>query len=67
MARRRFKWTSKQIDKLNKVIEVLGELADYKPLTLRQIGKKLSLTRERIRQIQRKALARLYEYMHEEV
>jgi len=37
-----------------------------KPMTLRQIGKKLSLTRERIRQIQRGALTKLYEYMNEE-
>jgi RNA polymerase sigma factor (sigma-70 family) len=37
-----------------------------KPLTLRQIGEKLSLTRERIRQIQRDALTKLYEYMNEE-
>ncbi|MHC4498034.1 MAG: sigma-70 family RNA polymerase sigma factor [Planctomycetota bacterium] len=37
-----------------------------KPLTLRQIGEKLGLTRERIRQIQRDALTKLYEYMNEE-
>jgi hypothetical protein len=37
MARRRLKWTAKQQDKLNKVIEVLAELEDYKPLTLRQV------------------------------
>jgi len=37
-----------------------------KPLTLRQIGEKLSLTRERIRQIQRSALTKLYEYMNED-
>jgi len=37
-----------------------------KPLTLKQIGKKLGLTRERIRQIQRNALTKLYEYMNEE-
>ena len=37
-----------------------------RPLTLRQIGEKLSLTRERIRQIQRDALTKLYEYMNEE-
>lgn len=36
-----------------------------KPLTLRQIGKKLNLTRERIRQIQRQALTKLYEFMNE--
>jgi RNA polymerase primary sigma factor len=37
-----------------------------KGMTLREIGKKLNLTRERIRQIQRNALTKLYEYMHEE-
>ncbi len=36
-----------------------------RPLTLRQIGEKLGLTRERIRQIQRDALTRLYEFMNE--
>ena len=41
-------------------------LDDRKPLTLKQIGKKLGLTRERIRQIQRNALTKLYEYMNEE-
>ena len=37
-----------------------------KSLTLKQIGEKLGLTRERIRQIQREALTKLYEYMNEE-
>jgi RNA polymerase primary sigma factor len=37
-----------------------------KPMTLKEIGKKLGLTRERIRQIQRSALTKLYEYMNEE-
>ena len=37
MARRVFKWTEKQVDKLNRVLGVLDELQDYKPLTLRQI------------------------------
>jgi RNA polymerase primary sigma factor len=41
-------------------------LGGYKPMTLKQIGQKLGLTRERIRQIQRSALTKLYEYMHEE-
>ncbi len=36
-----------------------------KPMTLRQIGEKLGLTRERIRQIQRAALTKLYEYMNQ--
>ena len=37
-----------------------------KPLTLKQIGEKLNLTRERIRQIQREALTKLYEYMNQD-
>ncbi|MDD5326848.1 MAG: RNA polymerase sigma factor RpoD/SigA [Phycisphaerae bacterium] len=36
-----------------------------KPMTLKQIGQKLGLTRERIRQIQRGALTKLYDYMNE--
>ncbi|MHC4519093.1 MAG: sigma-70 family RNA polymerase sigma factor [Planctomycetota bacterium] len=36
------------------------------PLTLKEIGKKMGLTRERIRQIRRDALTRLYEYMEGE-
>ena len=35
-----------------------------KAMTLKEIGAKLGLTRERIRQIQRHALTMLYEYMH---
>jgi RNA polymerase sigma factor (sigma-70 family) len=41
-------------------------LGGCKPMTLKQIGNKLGLTRERIRQIQRSALTKLYEYMNEE-
>jgi RNA polymerase primary sigma factor len=37
-----------------------------KPMTLIEIGKKLGLTRERIRQIRRIGLTKLYEYMNEE-
>jgi len=36
------------------------------PLSLKEIGKKLKLTRERIRQIRRDALTRLYEYMNDD-
>lgn len=37
MTRRRWIWTPFQIDKLNKVKVILDELAEYKPLTLRQV------------------------------
>ncbi len=37
-----------------------------KPMSLKQIGETLGLTRERIRQIQHNALTKLYEYMNEE-
>jgi len=36
-----------------------------KPMSLKEIGRKLGLTRERIRQIRRDALTMLYEYMNE--
>ncbi len=49
-----------------KVLRLHYGLDGRKPLTLRQIGEKLSLTRERIRQIQRSALTKLYEHMNEE-
>jgi hypothetical protein len=35
--RRRFSWTPFQVDKLNKVIEILEEHIEFLPLTLRQI------------------------------
>ena len=41
-------------------------LGGGKSMSLKEIGDKLGLTRERIRQIQRNALTKLYEYMHEE-
>jgi len=37
MARREWKWTEHQLDKLNAVQTVLNELQEYAPLTLRQI------------------------------
>jgi RNA polymerase primary sigma factor len=39
-------------------------LCGNKPLSLKEIGKRLGLTRERVRQIQHQALTRLYEYMN---
>lgn len=41
-------------------------LGGRRPLTLKEIGKRMSLTRERIRQIRREALMRLYEQMEAE-
>jgi len=41
-------------------------LGGSKPMTLKEIGRKIGLTRERIRQIRRDALTKLYEYMNEE-
>ena len=40
-------------------------LSGGRPLTLKEIGEKMDLTRERIRQIRRDALTKLYEYMTE--
>jgi RNA polymerase sigma factor (sigma-70 family) len=41
-------------------------LTGRRPLTLKEIGKKMGLTRERIRQIRRDALTQLYELMEAE-
>jgi len=64
----------------DKVLKLLGEIDPREahilklhyglvdgcqPMTLKEIGKKLGLTRERIRQIQRGALTKLYEYMNQ--
>ena len=48
------------------VLKLHYGLNDRNPMTLKQIGQKLGLTRERIRQIQRGALTKLYEYMNQE-
>ena len=49
-----------------KILRLHYGLDGRKPMTLKEIGKELGLTRERIRQIQRNALTTLYEYMNEE-
>ncbi|HSV27862.1 MAG TPA: sigma-70 family RNA polymerase sigma factor, partial [Sedimentisphaerales bacterium] len=46
-----------------KVLELRFGLDGSEPLTLKQIGKQLGLTRERIRQIQRTALDQLHDRM----
>ena len=48
------------------VLKLHFGLSGKKPLTLKQVGEKIGLTRERIRQIQRKALTELYKYMNED-
>lgn len=64
-------------EELGRAVELLGQidsreaqvlrlrfgLSGEEPLTLKQIGQKLGLTRERVRQIQRSALAQLNELM----
>jgi RNA polymerase primary sigma factor len=40
-------------------------LDGHKPMSLKQISEKLDLTRERIRQLQRESLTKLYEFMNE--
>jgi RNA polymerase primary sigma factor len=49
-----------------KVLRLHYGLGGRRPLTLKEIGKKLGLTRERIRQIRRDALLKLYEQMEAE-
>jgi len=48
-----------------KILKMHYGLDGNVPIGLREIGNKLGLTRERIRQIQRDVLTRLYEYMEE--
>jgi RNA polymerase primary sigma factor len=45
------------------VLRLYYGIGGRKAMTFKQIGARLGLTRERIRQIQREALTRLYEYM----
>jgi len=48
------------------VLKLHYGLSGRRPMSLKEIGKKLGLTRERIRQIRRDALTSLYEYMEGE-
>jgi RNA polymerase sigma factor (sigma-70 family) len=48
------------------VLKLHYGLGGEKPQSLKEIGKDLNLTRERIRQIRRDALTKLYEYMNED-
>ena len=45
------------------ILRLYYGLGGRRPITFKQIGARLGLTRERARQIQREALTRLYEYM----
>jgi len=49
-----------------KVLKLHYGLTGERPLTLKEIGGQMGLTRERIRQIRRDALTRLYDYMEAE-
>jgi len=49
-----------------KILKMHYGLEGSEPLGLREIGARLGLTRERIRQIRRDVLTRLYEYMNAE-
>lgn len=50
-----------------KVLRLHYGLGGSRAMTLKEIGKEFGLTRERIRQIRRDALTKLYEYMNEDV
>lgn len=49
-----------------KILRWYYGLGGKKPLSFKQIAKKLDLTSERIRQLQRKAILQLYHYMQEQ-
>ncbi|MBN2138033.1 MAG: RNA polymerase sigma factor RpoD/SigA [Sedimentisphaerales bacterium] len=49
-----------------KVLRLHYGLGGRQPMTLKEIGKKFGLTRERIRQLRRDALTKLYDFMNED-
>jgi RNA polymerase sigma factor (sigma-70 family) len=53
-------------ERASEVLRLHYGIGGQRPLTLKEIGKKMGLTRERIRQIRRDALTSLYEYMEGE-
>ncbi len=66
-----------EIQKLNELLNAIDEreatvlrlrygLTDREPMTLKEIGKMLHLTRERVRQIEAEALKKLHRIIHEE-
>ncbi|HCL56223.1 MAG TPA: RNA polymerase subunit sigma [Spirochaetia bacterium] len=54
-------------EKEREVIKYRYGLDDYKALSLKQIGEKFNLTKERIRQIEKKAIKKLQTYSRQEV
>lgn len=58
------------LDEINpreaEVLRLHYGLGGCRPLTLKEIGRRMNLTRERIRQIRREALTHLYEHMEAE-
>ena len=60
------KWLNKIEPREATILRLHYGLDGSKPMTLKEIGKKLGLTRERIRQLRRDALTKLYEDMNEE-
>lgn len=56
-----------QIDEREaKILRMRFGIDDHEPLTLKEIGKRIGLTRERVRQIEREALAKLNELLAEQ-
>jgi len=53
-------------DREAQVLRMRYGLDDHSPMTLEEIGARLGLTRERIRQIENEALRKLYAYLAEE-
>lgn len=54
-------------EKEREVIKYRYGLDDYKALSLKQIGERFNLTKERIRQIEKKAIKKLQSYSRQEV
>ncbi len=56
-----------QIDEREaKILRLRFGLDDHEPMTLKQVGEKIGLTRERVRQIEHEALAKLNAILNEE-
>jgi RNA polymerase primary sigma factor len=53
-------------DREAKILRMRFGLDDHEPLTLKEIGQKIGLTRERVRQLERVALKKLNDLLMEE-